>query len=261
MKLLGVLTCLAALAASQLSFDSTAAASTFGSGRPWNLVSLGAAYERYSGQWESDSWQIGSGTIDQDRFYLQTCLPVAGRWSIRGRIGLANMRANEFADDGRYKDELLEDGFALYGSLDLSVTILGAPRDSAGPALDLALEVSGFGPHEAMIEDNLYTITGDLPVTLKSKITEHWECRFSAVLRTGGARQSFGFGPLLMRSGARCQVDVDAGYAEDVWTGYIENTHEIGLIGVYSLRFWRQAAVEARAVMAPSSYARIQLSL
>jgi hypothetical protein len=260
MRLLAVLAGLAVLTPVHLPVDANAMGSTCGLGRPWNLFSIGAAYERYSGDWESDNRAIGSGTIDQARFYLQGCLPVAGRWAIQGRIGIADMSANEFADDSRYKDELLEDGFQVFGSLELSAAILGAPRDSAGSALDLALEISGFGPHEAEIEDYLYTITGDVPVSIKSKITEHWEGRFSVLLRRGSARHSVSFGPSLMRSGARCQAHVDAGYAEETWVGYIENTHEIALTVAYRLRFWRQAAVEIRALWSPSTYTRIRLS-
>jgi hypothetical protein len=230
--------------------------------QPMNRFSVGAGYEHREATWESDAFWISSGRIDQRRFYIRAAVLVAERWEIHGRVGIADMKATEFAPEFHRQGTLIDNGIAPFVSLGIEGPLLGAPRDSPGAAIDLALEVSAPVSHKDEREGYLATMWGErLPVNVRAEIKERWEGSLSVLFRTGNGRISMSCGPSLMRSGARCLVDLEAGGVEDTWSGYIENTHEIVMTGAVRLNMWSRAAVDAQVLIGPATYTRLRLTL
>jgi hypothetical protein len=204
---------------------------------------------------------ISSGRIDQRRFYIRGGVLIAERWEIHGRVGMVEMRATEFAPMFHRQGTLIENGIAAFVSLGMEGPLLGVPRGSPGVAIDLAMEASALLSHKDEWEGYLTTISGDLPVSVRAQIKEHWEGSLAVLFRTGNGMISMSCGPSLMRSGARCLVDIEAGGVEDTWSGYIENTHEVGMTAAVRLNIRRRAAVDAQVLLGPTTYTRIRLTL
>jgi hypothetical protein len=216
-------------------------------------VSFGAGYERYSADWTGDTWGIGLGRFEQNRFYVRAGYLLGRRLLVTGSLGAADAATlDPFLYDAHPRGPT-EYGFQVFGELSLLATPLGAPPGRRGAALDVLVGLSAFGPYRTEFDGYVYSDWqgGEVDFTARLEIEDMWEASAAALMRVGNSTFTSRFGWMLYRSRAMRSVSIETAWGAGSATRQIEAEQEFGALIALRLTPWGASALELKVLAPP----------
>lgn len=65
-------------------------------------VSFGAGYERYNADWTGDTWGIGLGRVEQNRYYVRAGYLLGRHLLVTGSLGVADSDTHQIEADQEF---------------------------------------------------------------------------------------------------------------------------------------------------------------